>query len=119
MGRTLSTTGPTLVGVGIPGNRPKAGNAKKANATSFKPGQSGNLAGRPKKLDVLVERCTSAVDEYVVAAWIGEVKTLGPNWVECSKLLAAYGYGKPTQRLEHDTSTGLGELLKEVYEANK
>ncbi len=31
-----------------PGNREKSGKSKKANQTSWKPGQSGNLNGRPK-----------------------------------------------------------------------
>ena len=35
----------------VPGNRDKTGNKSKANATSFKKGQSGNANGRPKRTE--------------------------------------------------------------------
>lgn len=63
----------------------------------FKPGSSGNPAGRPPKREDLKARCIEAVDDHVVEAWIKEVTTRGDEWVECSKLLTAYGYGKPKQ----------------------
>jgi len=77
----------------MPDNRSKSG--KKANATSFKPGQSGNPGGRPKLRELVRERSAKAVDEHVVEAWIQEVVTRGDDWVKCSELLAAYGIGKP------------------------
>lgn len=49
---------------------------------------------------MLRDRCRKAVDELVLAAWENEVRTCGPHWVRCSELLAAYGYGKPKERLE-------------------
>lgn len=68
------------------------------------PGKSGNPKGRTPKREDLRARCVKAVDEVVVDAWVRELGTAekkyedrGPEWVECSKLLAAYGYGKPTQ----------------------
>jgi hypothetical protein len=70
------------------------------NLKPWKKGQpSANPSGRPKKFGALVVRCTAAVDEFVVSKWINEVKTKGKDWVECSKLLAAYGYGKPVNNL--------------------
>ncbi len=63
------------------------------------PGKSGNPSGRPKKCEELKARCVKAVDEHVFDAWLREVTTQGDAWVECSKLLAAYGYGKPVQPL--------------------
>ena len=50
-------------------------------------------------MEILKERALRACDEYVMAAWIKEVKRKGPCWVECSKLLAGYGMGKPVQPL--------------------
>ena len=87
--------------------------AKKAPANrdetgAFVSGASGNPSGRPKKREDLAARCVRAVDDVVVEAWIREVQIFGENWVECSKLLAAYGYGKPTQKLEHTGSVSIG-----------
>jgi hypothetical protein len=80
-------------------NTPKAGK-RKAPKTAFKPGQSGNPGGRPKLRELVRERCASAVDELVVAAWEAEVRSQGPDWVKCSELLAAYGIGKPSSAPE-------------------
>jgi hypothetical protein len=60
-------------------------------------GTSGNPSGRPRIVEEFRNKARKAVDEHVIAAWIQEVATLGENWVKCSELLAAYGYGKPTQ----------------------
>ena len=88
-----------------------AGNSNKsAPGVPFKPGQSGNVSGRPKKREDLAARCVRAVDDVVVEAWIREVQTFGEDWVECSKLLAAYGYGKPTQKLEHTGSVAISVI---------
>lgn len=74
----------------MPENRKKTG-----NATSWRPGQSGNPGGRPKTLATLRARCRDAVDEFVIQQWIETVRVQGDGWVKCSELLAAYGYGKP------------------------
>lgn len=66
----------------------------------FKPGVSGNPGGRPKIVSDFRRRCQQAMDEYVIPAWIEEVRTMGKEWVRCSENLAAYGIGKPTQRIE-------------------
>ena len=63
-------------------------------------GQSGNPRGQPKKRLELKARCAKVVDELIVDAWIAEIRDHEKDWVECSKLLAAYGYGKPAQRIE-------------------
>lgn len=85
------------------------------NETSFKPGQTGNPGGRPKKLKTLQTRCVRAVNRHVVDAWIQEVITRGDDWVKCSELLAHYAYGKPTQKLEHSGSLTLEQLVAGSY----
>ena len=87
---------------------PATGNSggKTENLKPWRKGQSGNPSGRPKKALELQARCIKAVDEHVVGKWISEVESRGEDWVECSKLLAAYGYGKPSQRLEVSGSEG-------------
>ncbi len=81
------------------------------------PGQSGNPGGRSKKREDLKAQCIKAVDDHVIEAWINEVKTMGDDWVECSKLLAGYGYGKPTQRLEGNLGLTLEQLVAGIDEA--
>lgn len=68
--------------------------------TKFKKGQSGNPAGRPKIVAEFRDRARKAVDEHVISAWINEVVSQGSEWVRCSELLAAYGYGKPSSSAE-------------------
>ncbi len=94
----------------------------------FTAGKSGNPAGRPPKSPELKARCIQAVDEHVVQAWIDEVKPLPPepgddpkarprrgeDWIECSRLLAAYGYGKPVQPIAGEG----GEPVSVVFSIN-
>lgn len=74
--------------------------AKKPRGRPFVKGQTGNPGGRPAVNPVFRDRARSAVDQHVLDAWVAEVTPdkegkRGPNWVKCSELLAAYGYGKP------------------------
>jgi hypothetical protein len=71
-------------------------------AKGFQKGKSGNPSGRPKVVEEFRQRARKAVDEKVLDAWIAEVDAQGEHWVECSKMLAAYGYGKPTEHLKVD-----------------
>jgi hypothetical protein len=68
----------------------------------FQKGQSGNPGGRAKENPAFKARCRAAVDAECVQRWIDEVRDGGEQWVKCSELLAAYGYGKPSQTLEID-----------------
>jgi hypothetical protein len=60
----------------------------------FAKGKSGNPGGRPKGYGKFRKEARRVVDEKVIAAWENEVASLGDDWVKCSELLAAYGYGK-------------------------
>lgn len=80
--------------------------ANKAGTVAFVKGQSGNPNGRPKIVDAFRDKARKAVDEHVLSAWIHEVGTMGEEWVRCSELLAAYGYGKPSQPVEHSGADG-------------
>jgi hypothetical protein len=87
----------------------------------IKPGHALNPGGRPKKREDLKARCVAAVDDLVVEMWVREVETGGEDWVECSKLLAAYGYGKPVQAIEHSGEVTLGwaQLVAEARTLRK
>lgn len=71
-----------------------------AGNPNWKKGVSGNPAGRAK-VDVEFRlKCRAKVDEKVFARWVKEIEEEGPNWLRCSELLAAYGYGKPTAEVK-------------------
>lgn len=74
------------------------------------PFEKGNKAavghGRPKIAEEFRATCRKAVDDHVIHRWRMEVETGGEHWVKCSELLAAYGYGKPAQPIEHSGADG-------------
>lgn len=82
-------------------------------------GQTANRNGRPKVAIEFRQKARAAVDEHVIDAWVTEVEQQGPKWLEASKLLAEYGYGKPTQAIEHSglEGTPLGISVKFVSPA--
>jgi hypothetical protein len=82
--------------------------------TSYRRGKSGNPGGRPRKFKELVERCRDIVDSDVVEALQSEVIDGGDKWVECAKLLLAYGYGKPTERIEAKVSARVDTAAKSL-----
>lgn len=73
---------------------------KQATSGSFKPGQSGNPNGRPKAAEEFRIKARALVDELVLKAWEAEVRSMGDDWLKASELLAAYGYGKPSQSID-------------------
>jgi hypothetical protein len=72
----------------------------------FGPNNNANPSGRPKVNEEFRKRAREAVDAHVLHAWITEVETLGEHWVKCSELLAAYGYGRPAQEVQHSGADG-------------
>lgn len=66
----------------------------------FAKGKSGNPNGRPKIVEEFRDRARKATDEWVLKSWIAEVQEMGKDWVKASELLAAYGYGRPSQGIE-------------------
>ena len=87
-----------------------------ANPDMRKGGPSLNPSGRPKVVEEFRKRARKAVDEHVISAWIAEVEGQGKEWVRCSELLAAYGYGKPSQPVEYSGAGGeqLGIIVRLV-----
>lgn len=63
----------------------------------FKPGQSGNPAGGPKKPPELVARCKGMTGE--VLDRLAEIIKSGDDRdaIPAGKLILAYGWGNPTQ----------------------
>ncbi len=67
----------------------------------FKPGQSGNPGGQLGGARKFATAAASIVDRIVLKEWEKEVTGVapdfvrGPDWLECSRLLVAYAYGKP------------------------
>lgn len=64
--------------------------------------QPGNKFGKgaPAHNKNFRATCRIIVDALVIKAWHAEVESHGPDWLRCSELLTAYGYGKPPQSVE-------------------
>ncbi len=78
----------------------------------FAKGNCANPGGRPKLAEELRKKALKAVEDHVIDFWIEQVTTRSDDAVKCSELLAAYGLGKPPQRLEHAGADG--ETLPEI-----
>ncbi len=78
-------------------------------------GPSPNPAGKPKGLKELRIRARDVVDRHVIAAWESEIINRGDNWVKCSELVTAYGYGKPPSAPEdHDAAKEVFQPLAQL-----
>ena len=73
---------------------------KRGNPAWHKGMAPANPSGRPKLDLEFRHKCKRLVSEKVAELWADEIEKRGPKWVECSKLLAEYAFGKP-----HQTST--------------
>jgi len=74
----------------------------------FKPGQSGNPGGIPKATIEFRQRCREAM-ERPGGGWDLAAEMLvrpGPDRRWAIEFLAAYGYGKPSQHIEHTGTEG-------------
>lgn len=81
-------------------------------ATQFKPGQSGNPKGRPRKLraldDLLVEVLGDGVEKDEAKAIIQAlVRKAKAGDVKAAEIILDRGYGKPKQHIEVE-----GELVR-------
>ena len=85
-----------------------AENAPKTPGRPFAAGNPGG-PGRPRIPSEFKAKCKKATDEHVFKAWLSEVENKGDHWPKAAEMLAAYGYGKPSQPL-----TGEGEGPLEV-----
>lgn len=76
--------------------KPKKG---AGNGHRFKPGVSGNPAGRSRVIEAFRLTCRTLTDELCLPMWEAEVRAKGTNWMRCSEMIAQHGYGKPTQTI--------------------
>ena len=68
----------------------------------------GTRPKQPPIPEVFRDRCRRAVDEQVLQRWIDEIEIDGPHWLEASKLLVAYGYGRPPVTVPDDATDDAG-----------
>lgn len=72
-------------------------NRRKANSTSFKPGQTGNPGGRPKKDPELKDKADVALGRLWEIA--EDEKTKARDKADIYKWIYEQAYGKATQRV--------------------
>lgn len=72
----------------------------KGGPNPAKKGHTNNPGGRTKGQKAFLELAREATDELVIDAWVREVRTSGPDWLQASKLLAAYAYGQPSNQVQ-------------------
>lgn len=90
----------------MPANKEKQG-GRAANATSFKPGQSGNPRGRPKESDAVknAKTCMSKMTPKVVAQMeeaLNSEETKLSDKIKIWEIILDRVYGKPQQAVEVD-----------------
>jgi Family of unknown function (DUF5681) len=80
---------------------------KRANSTSFRPGQSGNPNGRPRVLaDVQkVARAHSADAIKTLSDVMNNPKTPAAARISAASALLDRGYGKPSQTVDANNTT--------------
>lgn len=79
---------------------------RKPRGRPFRKGQSGNPGGRPKSFASLVrEQAQDGVDLVDIALRIARDDE-HPKQLDAVKFLAAYGWGQPTQSVEHSGPAG-------------
>lgn len=99
------------------GNSTKSGN-RKATAGSFKPGQSGNPSGRPKKtqeqkdaLQAIRDLAPNAAE--VLKSMLDDVNIPPAQRLRAAELILDRAYGKAEAKVE--VSTADGSVMAEVH----
>lgn len=96
----------------------------------FEPGESGNPGGRKKEVEGLAKAIRAklektledgtpvniAVDELVEQMKNAEESR---DIIAAIKVLLAYGYGAPSQAVEHEISESLGAMLERMKGMNQ
>lgn len=99
-----------------PENRPKQAGRQpqKRNATSFKPGQSGNPGGRPKGLGEFREMMRERLTEKAVAALERHLArgVVGADAVRSAVEALAFAWGRPAQAVEMSGPEGAAIPVK-------
>ena len=90
-----------------------AGRFAKGNHYRFRPGQSGNPGGRPKR-DLESEVARAVFEENADAIYRTMLKTLLKGDPEVFAVLADRAYGKLTQKVEIPGIENLPEALAEA-----
>lgn len=82
----------------------------------FKPGQSGNPAGRPKEILDLKRMCREMLPE-VIEALRQSLTSGSAERVQAANTLLAYGFGKPVARVDHRIIRSVGDLTEDELSA--
>lgn len=100
------------------------GPAEHLKAYQFKPGQSGNPKGRPKRtaLDDRLAELLEADEDTQAGALAKALLIMALSGdTQAAKLVAERAYGKPTQKVEHSGPDGgaiQGEFTVRFVKAN-
>lgn len=95
--------------------RPKhrRGNPDKIKPFMWKPGQSGNPGGRPRR-DFASELCRAVIEDNPDLVYKGILKTLRKGSAFGLQVVADRGYGKLKEQVELNVSGSLSERLEKA-----
>lgn len=99
----------------IPGGSPQNRRGAGGNATSFKPGQSGNPGGRPKAVAVVRDLAREHTETAITA--LVEIMTTGESAaarVAAAQAILDRGWGKPTQTVAGDSDAPAIQVIQRV-----
>jgi hypothetical protein len=94
----------------------------------FPPGTSGNPGGRKKEIEGLARAIRAQLEKTLddgtpvneaVQELVKQMReaTEAKDIIAAIKVLLSYGYGQPTQAVEHEISESLGGLLEKMKQA--
>ena len=88
-------------------NRPKTGNKRRGNRTSWQPGQTGNAGGRPRKTPEAreIEELARSKSKAAIQRLASIVRTgRDSDAIRASEALLDRGFGRPQQSVDHSAS---------------